>query len=155
MNAVFERFLRTALREALGVDPSSFPERPPQTSLDVAGVVPLKPDLCLLDRSAIVWVGDAKYKRLPMGGYRNADLYQLLAYSIALNLPGGTLVYAADEGVTAAEHIVVESGKRLSVVALDLTAPRSNVLLQIRSLAASIRPRYAEPEALGPHRGVA
>jgi 5-methylcytosine-specific restriction enzyme subunit McrC len=155
MNAVFERFLRTALREALGVDPSSFPERPPQTSLDVAGVVPLKPDLCLLDRSAIVWVGDAKYKRLPMGGYRNADLYQLLAYSIALNLPGGTLVYAADEGVTAAEHIVVESGKRLRVVALDLTAPKSNILTQIRSLAASIRPRQVEPEVIGPQRGVA
>ena len=88
MNAVFERFLRTALREALRVDPSSFPERPPQTSLDVAGIVLLKPDLRLLERRAIVWVGDAMYKRLPMGGYRNADLYQLLAYSIAFNLPG-------------------------------------------------------------------
>jgi 5-methylcytosine-specific restriction enzyme subunit McrC len=90
-----------------------------------------------------------------MGGYRNADLYQLLAYSIALNLPGGTLVYAADEGVTAAEHIVVESGKRLRVVALDLTAPKSNILTQIRSLAASIRPRQVEPEVIGPQRGVA
>jgi 5-methylcytosine-specific restriction enzyme subunit McrC len=155
MNAVFERFLRTALREALGIDPSSFPERPPQTSLDVAGLVPLKPDLCLLDRRAIVWVGDAKYKRLPVGGYRNADLYQLLAYSIALSLPGGTLVYAADEGVTAAEHFVVQSGKRLRVVALDLTAPRSNILQQIRSLAASIRPHHAEPEGINSGRGAA
>jgi len=155
MNAVFERFLRTALREAFGVDPSSFPERPPRTSLDVAGLVPLKPDLCLVDRRVIVWVGDAKYKRLPLGGYRNADLYQLLAYSIAFNLPGGTLVYAADEGVMGAEHTVVESGKQLRVVALDLTAPRSNILLQIRTLAASIRPQQSEREVTGSRRGAA
>jgi 5-methylcytosine-specific restriction enzyme subunit McrC len=155
MNFVFERFLRSALREALRVDLKSFPERPPTTSLDVAGLVPLKPDLCLLDRRRIVWVGDAKYKRLPAGGYRNADLYQLLAYSIALDLPGGTLVYAADEGVVSAEHVVVESGKHLRVVALDLTAPRSQILQQIGALATSIRLQRSEPESASPRRGVA
>jgi 5-methylcytosine-specific restriction enzyme subunit McrC len=138
MNTVFERFVRTALREALGVDAISFPERPPQATLDVGGVVPLRPDLCLLDRNRIVWVGDAKYKRLPEGGYRNADLYQLLAYSIALGLPGGTLIYAADEGVTSAEHAVVKSSKQLRVVALDLTAPRRQILRQVDAIANSI-----------------
>lgn len=138
MNAAFERFVRRALRAALGVETARFPERPRAVHLDEAGVVPLRPDLCLLGDRRIVWVGDAKYKRLPVGGYRNADLYQLLAYAVALDLSGGTLVYAADEGTSAAEHVVVHAGKRLRVVALDLVAPRAAVLQQIKDLAHRI-----------------
>lgn len=138
MNTAFERFVRSALRAALGVEGARFPERPRPVHLDEAGVVPLKPDLCLLESGRIAWVGDAKYKRLPAGGYRNADLYQLLAYAVALNLSGGTLIYAADEGTAAAEHVVVQAGKRLRVVALDLVAPRSALLHQIQELARQI-----------------
>ena len=118
---------------------AQFPERAPDLRLDKAGVVSLKPDLCLLDGGRIVWVGDAKYKRLPVGGYRNDDLYQLLAYAVALDLPGGTLVYAADEGVSAREHVVKHAGKQLEVVALDLLAPRTGLLQQIKALAHRIR----------------
>jgi 5-methylcytosine-specific restriction enzyme subunit McrC len=140
MNRAFEQFVRTALREALKVDAAQFPERPPRQPLDRAGVVPLKPDLCLIEDQRIVWVGDAKYKRLPAGAYQNADLYQLLAYAVALNLPGGTLIYAADEGISDAEHVVVHAGKRLRVVALDLLASRTKVLQQIGSIARQIAP---------------
>jgi 5-methylcytosine-specific restriction enzyme subunit McrC len=97
--------------------------------------VPLKPDLCLLKDGRIVWVGDAKYKRLPPGAYRNADLYQLLAYAVKLGLSGGVLIYAADEGVSAAEHVVVEAGKRLRVVALDLSASPPKVIQQVGAIA--------------------
>jgi 5-methylcytosine-specific restriction enzyme subunit McrC len=121
------------------VDTSRFPERPPTTRLDEAGLIPLKPDLCLLQERKIIWVGDAKYKRLPVGAYRNADLYQLLAYTVALDLPGGMLIYAADEGVRVAEHVVIQAGKRLRVVALDLLAPRTNLLQQVRTIAQDIR----------------
>lgn len=128
------------MRAALGLrqDHSRFPERPPRTRLDEAGVVPLKPDLCVVEGQRIVWVGDAKYKRLPAGAYRNADLYQLLAYAVALDLPGGTLIYAADEGVSEAEHVVVQSGKRLHVVALDLSASPAKVLHRIGAIAHRI-----------------
>ena len=139
MNTAFERFVRHSLRAALGVDNGTFPDRPPRTRLDEAGVVPLRPDLCLLRDRRVLWVGDAKYKRLPSGAFRNADLYQLLAYAVALNLPGGTLIYAADEGVNAAEHVVVRVSKRLSVVALDLSAPPAKVLQQIGAIADRIR----------------
>jgi 5-methylcytosine-specific restriction enzyme subunit McrC len=135
MNSVFERFVRTALRAALHLDTGTFPDRPPRLRLDEAGIVPFKPDLCILKDRRVIWVGDAKYKRLPAGAYRNADLYQLLAYSVALDLPGGTLIYAADEGVSAAEHVVVEAGKRLRVIALDLLTPRAKVLQQIGAIA--------------------
>jgi len=149
MNSAFEQFVRSALREVLNVRAARFPDHAPRTRLDKAGVVPLKPDLCLIDDARVVWAGDAKYKRLPAGAYRNADLYQLLAYAVALNLPGGMLIYAADEGVNAAEHVVVHADKRLHVVALDLLAPRAMVLRQIESIARHIQ-RAASPIAHAP-----
>ena len=152
MNSAFEQFVRRALREALNVRAERFPDRPPRTRLDRAGVVPLKPELCLVEDEQVVWAGDAKYKRLPAGAYRNADLYQLLAYAVALDLPGGTLIYAADEGVSAAEHIVVHADKRLHVVALDLLAPRAGALQQIASIALHIE-RASRQMSLARHLG--
>jgi 5-methylcytosine-specific restriction enzyme subunit McrC len=146
MNVVFEQFVRTALREALSAGHARFPDRPPLLFLDTAKVVPLRPDLCLVADRRVVWVGDVKYKRLPAAAYRNADLYQLLAYSVALDLPGGVLIYAADEGVSAAEHVVMHDLKRLRVVALDLSAPPKRILWQIERIAGSIL-LQAQPEA--------
>jgi 5-methylcytosine-specific restriction enzyme subunit McrC len=140
MNLVFERFVRSALRAALGLDMARFPERVPGLRLDKARIVPLKPDLCIVDEARhIVWVGDAKYKRLPAGTYQNADLYQLLAYVLALGLPGGVLIYAADQGIRAAEHVVIRAGKLLSVIALDLSAHRTVIMQQIAAIAHRIR----------------
>jgi 5-methylcytosine-specific restriction enzyme subunit McrC len=139
MNDVFESFVRSSLRAELGLDMASFPNRPPRTRLDQAGVVPLKPDLCLVEERRVLWVGDAKYKRLPAGAYRNADLYQLLAYAVALDLETGTLIYAADQGVREAEHVVVRAGKRLRVVALDLSVRPKAILRQIQEIAHPIR----------------
>lgn len=139
MNVVFETFVRRALRAALGEDIATFPDHPPRSLFDEAAVVPLKPDLCLVEAGRVVWVGDAKYKRLPSGAYKNADLYQGLAYAVALGLPGATLFYAADEGLKHAEHVVVHARKRLRVVALDLTAPGAAILAQIGRLAHRIR----------------
>lgn len=85
------------------------------------------------------WVGDAKYKRLPPGAYRNADLYQLLAYCIALDLPEGTLIYAADDGDKAAEHVTAKCDKRLRVVALDLSVPPLGIRKQMDAIALRVR----------------
>lgn len=139
MNLVFERFVRVALREALDATPASFPERAPERHLDDRGVVPIKPDLCLLDEDRFLWVGDAKYKRLLAGGYQNPDLYQLLAYAVALGLPGGTLIYAADKGVTEADHTVLNAGKSLHVVALNLFVPPKKILERVAEIAHRVR----------------
>jgi 5-methylcytosine-specific restriction enzyme subunit McrC len=138
MNNVFERFVRRALRTALRVDAARFPDRPPKIYLDEAGVVPVRPDLCLVDNRQVLWVGDVKYKRLPASAYLNADLYQLLAYALALDLPEGTLIYSDNEGVFAAEHVVVRNRKCLRVIALDLSVPRMKLLDQIASIAKCI-----------------
>jgi 5-methylcytosine-specific restriction enzyme subunit McrC len=138
MNDVFERFVRGALRTALRVDTIRFPDRAPRIRLDKRGIIPLKPDLCLLDHKRVIWVGDVKYKRLPMAAYLNADLYQLLAYAVALGLSYGTLIYAADEGISAAEHVVRNGDKELRVIALDLSSPWRKLLEQIDAIARCI-----------------
>jgi 5-methylcytosine-specific restriction endonuclease McrBC regulatory subunit McrC len=76
MNVVFERFLRRSLRAALGLDEATFPDRAPSLQLDNGGRAPLKPDLCVVQGTRLLWIGDAKYKRLPPSAYQNADLYQ-------------------------------------------------------------------------------
>jgi 5-methylcytosine-specific restriction enzyme subunit McrC len=138
MNDVFEKFVRIALRTALNVDIRTFPDRAPFLRLDQAEAVPLKPDLCLVESGRITWIGDAKYKRLPSGAYQNADLYQLLAYTVATSLTSGTLIYAADKGVSTAEHDVLQADKQLRVVALDLSAPPAAIRRQIGVLADAI-----------------
>ena len=64
----------------------------------------------------------------------NADLYQMLAYVTALDLPGGLLVYAKGEA-DVATYRVRHSGKRLEVAALDLSGTLDDVLKRVGCLA--------------------
>ena len=136
MNVVFQEFVTVALRDALGVSEGVFRERY-ITSLDVGGSVRLKPDLTWQHGSSCVFVGDAKYKNITGERIPNADLYQLLAYSTALDLPGGLLIYAEGEAAETTYHIR-HSGKRLEVAALDLSGSLDEVLARVRDLADRI-----------------
>jgi 5-methylcytosine-specific restriction enzyme subunit McrC len=113
--------------------------RTPPLTLDAAGAVPLRPDISVLTGTHVVWVADVKYKRLPSGAYQNADLYQMLAYIVALDLRSGTIIYAADEGVKTADHVVPAASKRIRVVALNLSAPPQSILRQLSRIAESVR----------------
>ena len=137
MNKVFQEFVTLALRDALGVSPYAFGEwRIP--SLDEDGNVSLRPDLVWREGSSYTFVGDAKYKDVSSEHAPNADLYQLLAYVTALNLPGGLLIYAKGERDPATYH-VRRSGKRLEVAALDLSGTLDDVLNRVESLANNVR----------------
>ena len=139
MNVVFQEFVTVALREALGVSERVFGESS-ISSLDVGGNVRLRPDLVWRESSAPVFVGDAKYKRVRIQSIPNADLYQLHAYVTALDLPGGMLVYAKDEGVSKSPtHTVRHTGKRLEVAALDLEQPLDDVIADVGRLAGRVR----------------
>ena len=151
MNQVFQEFVTVALREALGVSEHVFGEHR-IGSLDMEGRVGLRPDIAWRDGSRCTFVGDVKYKRAD-AGVPNADLYQLLAYTTALDLPGGLLVYAKDEREPVA-HTVRNSGKRLEVATLDLSGALEGTLDRIGDLAQRIRrlrrsviPRVSVPDA--------
>ena len=102
--------------------------------------VRLEPDLVWLDGRRHLFVGDAKYKDVDDKGVRNDDLYQLLAYTTALNLSGGMLIYAAGKGeADAASYTVRHANKRLEVAALDLSGTLDDVLARVRQIAEHVR----------------
>jgi len=95
MNDLFERFvterLQRALRGRLEVN-SQHGDR-----LDEEGAVAIRPDLVFRSGGATRFVADVKYKLTDdTAAGRNADYYQLLAYTIALDLPEGVLIYCLD-----------------------------------------------------------
>ena len=137
MNVVFQEFVTVALREALEVSSIAFGERSIST-LDEAGSVKLRPDLVWREGSKCLFVGDAKYKKIEIQHAPNADLYQLLAYVAALDLPGGMLIYAEGEDEPTV-HTVRHSGKRLEVAALDLNQSLKAVLCDVGKVAQRIK----------------
>lgn len=137
MNEVFQEFLTVAMREELGLTTNEFRERSID-SLDVENQVRLRPDLVWRRGSSNVFVGDAKYKDITGDSARTGDLYQLLAYVTALDLPGGMLVYAAGE-TEGSVHELRHSGRRLVVARLDISGSMDQVLESVRLLAGRVR----------------
>ena len=138
MNVVFQEFVIVALRESLGIpDGRIFGERTIR-SLDTSGKVHLRPDLTWWEGSRCVFVGDVKYKNLTGRSVPNSDMYQLLAYSTALDLPGGLLVYAKDEAEARTYH-VRHSGAVLEVEALDISGTLDQALARVELLADKVR----------------
>lgn len=95
MNKLFERFvterLRRALRGRLDVKDQH------RDHLDEERSVRIRPDLLFGRERSPGFVADIKYKLADeSAGGPNADLYQLLAYTTALDLPEGMLIYCLD-----------------------------------------------------------
>ena len=142
MNRLFQEFLIAALREALRLTPRVFcadnQSRGRQSiHLDEAHRVNLKPDMTWWESDKCVFVGDAKYKKTDGIG-QHSDLYQLLAYVTALNLPGGMLIYAEGKANLVPHH-VKHSGKRLEVAALDLSGTLNDVLSRVNEVANRVK----------------
>ncbi len=146
MNAVFQGFVTRALRDSLGVSESTLcsdDRHLPPVHLDTGGRLRLKPDLSWWDGRVCTFVGDAKYKRIDTKAVPNADLYQMLAYVTALNLPGGLLVYAKGE-TEPVDHVVRHANKRLEVAAVDLAGAIDDLHTAIDRLAERVRLLRAE-----------
>ena len=142
MNALFERFVTERLRRAL--EGRLLLESQARDCLDIAGQVPMKPDLRFRHpgSGAVTYVGDIKYKLTADAQARSADYYQLLAYATALDLPEGVLIYCrTDGGKPAGEVTVRHAGKKLHVRAVDLSGSPSEVAKEIEDLAGWIAER--------------
>ena len=148
MNVVFQEFVTRALRESLGVSERTLrsDEGIGRITLDKEQKIPLKPDLSWWNGRTCTFVGDAKYKNVEDRPVPNADLYQLLAYAIALNLPGGLLIYAHGEAAEAVYH-VNHAGKQLAVAALDLSGTIDDLSARVDELACQVHALHREAEA--------
>ncbi|CAN5584035.1 McrBC 5-methylcytosine restriction system component [soil metagenome] len=157
MNRVFEDFVVTALRESLSVSETVFPQGSYRhtTYLDHGRQIRLQPDISWWQGRECLFVGDVKYKRVDHRGVKHADIYQLLSYTIAADLPGGLLIYAAGEA-DGAMHEIRHLGKRLQVIPLDLDGTPEQILKQIDVVANRIRglrdeARGSDYRAIVPH----
>ena len=155
MNQLFEDFvtarLQRTLRGRLDVRAQA------RTYFDDERRVPMRPDLVFECQGRRVGVADLKYKLTdgdtdtastagPLA--RQGDYYQLLAYTTALNLKEGTLIYCADvnEDEAVERHIpnvslaesaitVQHAGTKLHAVAIDLSGSPRDIDGQIAALA--------------------
>ena len=145
MNVVFQEFVTVALREALGVSETAFGEKAIH-SLASSGHIRLRPDLAWFEGNRCVFVGDAKYKRITYDRIPNADVYQLLAYATAEDLPGGMLIYAEDDTESGArKYLVRNAEKRLEVAHLDLSGTLEDILARVNGLSKRVKElRYSQ-----------
>jgi 5-methylcytosine-specific restriction enzyme subunit McrC len=143
MNLLFEDFvtqrIRRELRGRLEVL-SQF-----RTHLADRRQVRIKPDLVFRRRGAEAYVADIKYKVTADARARTSDYYQLLAYTTALDLPEGVLIYClADGGQLAREVTVRHAGKVLHTIAIDLAGPPDAVAQTVAGVADWIDERVAQ-----------
>ncbi len=150
MAHVFQEFVTVALRKSLRISEREKFGEHVISSLDTRDSVTLKPDLTWWEGKECLFVGDVKYKRTD-GGVPNSDLYQLLAYVTALDLPGGMLIYAKGEADDVT-HVIRHSGKKLIIVALDLSRSLDQVLSAVDDIAWQFVDKL-RLDAQGPRRG--
>jgi 5-methylcytosine-specific restriction enzyme subunit McrC len=138
MSVLFEEFVRTALRETLSCSPLEFPPggECPVLMLDAHRLVRIRPDLSYWPSGRCTFIGDVKYKRDNGAGHHD-DLYQLLAYATAADLPDATLIYAYGPPVPRT-HSIPGVDVQLHVQHLDLAKPPLEVLRDLATMAARI-----------------
>ena len=152
MNRLFENFVTQRLRRALR---GHLEVRDQVNShLDTRRQVPIRPDLMFRSQGHEVYVADIKYKLTDDARARTSDYYQLLAYTTALDLPEGVLIYClADGGQPERTVTVRHAGKLLHTLAIDLSGPPTEVTAEIAKAANWIRQRVREISSLaGPIR---
>ena len=92
MNELFERFITERLQRALRGRLDAKSQH--RDKLDRERTVPIRPDLVFSSDGSARFVVDIKYKLTDdVATGRNPDYYQLLAYTTALDLPEGVLIY--------------------------------------------------------------
>ncbi|MFJ2029736.1 hypothetical protein [Streptosporangium sp. NPDC087985] len=107
----------------------------PTHHLDERQAVRMAPDFVwYADDGTSRAVADAKYKAERPEGFPDSDLYQMLAYCTALNLPEGHLVYAKGNAPHAA-HRVRHVRITIHQHALELNQPPAGLLAEVEALA--------------------
>ena len=144
MNKVFEKFLYVALGEALSLPQSQWQTQAGLT-LDKADAIRMHPDLSWWNGRRCLFVGDAKYKKLETNEFQHADIYQMLAYCTAADLPSGLLIYAAGEDELR-EYKIWNADKTIEVASLHLNGTPETILGEVASLAERVKSHtYASP----------
>jgi 5-methylcytosine-specific restriction enzyme subunit McrC len=148
MNELFQAFVAQRLQKLLRRRLTVTTE--PPVPLAQGRKVRMYPDLVFERHGGhIVFVGDTKYKLLGDQLGRNSDYYQMLAYTTALDVPEGVLIYASASGLLPDRCIDVRnSNKRLWTYPLDLAGSPEDVQQSLDALAHWIAERASDSSAL-------
>lgn len=135
MNALFQDFVTARLQRLLRGRLEVLAE-PKGYRLGEGNRVVLRPDLVFRRGRRDVFVADVKYKLLGDELARNPDYYQLLAYTTAMDLPEGALIYCGADGGSPDQMITVKhAGKRLWAYRLELSGPPTTASTSLSTLA--------------------
>ena len=146
MAQVFENFLRAALRQTLRLSESEWPDRSSASRalhLGEGGQLQVHPGLSWWRGSRCLFVGEARYALLAGGSgnadARQADIYRMLAYCAAADLPSGLLVYASEGSPESSVHRIRNTGKAIEVVSIGLEGGPEETLSQVRALGERVK----------------
>lgn len=147
MNNLYERWIGAELATRLWPSLQVLEQR--WVALSRRPTVSMQPDLLFREGGRDVLVGDVKYKLTGSGLARNEDYYQLLAYTTALSLPKGILVYCQADDAPARHVTVVGGGQELVCFPLGLGGPWEDVGERLDELAVFVQqlshPRIEHP----------
>lgn len=144
MNRVFEDFITAALFPQFA-DRGVRVEAQFTDYLDEAHKISIRPDLSWWSGRRCLGVADIKYKSLSFAELPNPDVYQLLAYCVAYDVPKGFLIYAAGNEVPGV-HRVRNLGVEIEIVAVDLRLRPVALIASLETLAGRIlasEPRHS------------
>jgi len=133
MNELFERWVAAELQQRLWPDVEVVTQLP--TTLAERGRVGIRPDLVFRRGGRTVLVGDTKYKLTGDGKARSGDYFQLLAYTVALEVDIGLLIYCTADEAPPLEVVVRHLGHRLRCSALRLDVPTAELAAELDRLS--------------------
>lgn len=137
MNILFEDWVTDRLQRHLRGRLSVVAQLP--AHLGVGRKVAMFPDLTFFADGELAYIADVKYKLTGSGLARNADYYQLLAYTTALDKPEGLLIYCQVDGSVPDREIVVHhTTTSLRTHALDLSGTAEKMEASAAALAELI-----------------
>jgi 5-methylcytosine-specific restriction enzyme subunit McrC len=138
MNDLFQRFVTERLRRELRGRLDVIDE--PTVHLGMGRQVAMQPDLVFREPGgAVRYVGDVKYKLATDARGRSGDYYQLLAYTTAMDLPEGMLIYCRRQDDIDESSVTVRNASRKLVLrSVDLAGPPEQVAHEIAALADAI-----------------
>jgi 5-methylcytosine-specific restriction enzyme subunit McrC len=136
MNKLFEKWIGDELSARLW--PALEVVEQGNVALSHSPRVTMTPDLVFRRGMETVFVADVKYKLTGGGLARTDDYYQLLAYTTALRLPRGLLIYCRADAAPDRVITVVGGNQRLHTHPVDLGGSPASVAQALDALAASI-----------------
>ena len=147
MNNLFERYVGAVLKQHPKVLGDVMVEEQRETFLDYGKCVLVRPDVTLLRSQGPVLVLDAKYK-LEEG---QGDLYQMLSYCHALNLPHGVLVHPKSVSAPAGSVAICGPGDiKITYLSLDLGGTPEDLKEQSAAFVKRVRQVIEQGERAAP-----